>query len=157
MAVEVREARDDVDCVLVHGAYMMMHAEGGIPGRVDAQMAMEKVFRWRDGPGSVIFMAMDDDELVGILSVTEAKYWWNGDPFLEDKGFYVLPEYRGGEAGGLLLKAARDLSDGVGQDCYITIMNGLRQRGARSDWERAGFTIGYHPRGAVLVHRPEGK
>ena len=155
MAIEVRMAEDEVDAVIAYRGLKQMHGEGGIPGTFDDLKVLTNVLRMVKGPGSVVFLAMDGDELAGVLPLWEQGYWYSTDRHLIDKGFYVVPAHRGGEAGKLLLEMAKRTADDTGLPIFITIFNGRRRRGGRSDWERLGATLGYHPQGAVLAHFPE--
>lgn len=155
MPVEVRSADGEADAILVYRAFKAMHQEGGIPGPFHDLKVLTNVLRLVNGPGSVVLMAMDGDTLHGVLGLYQQTYWFNEEAFLEDKGFYVLPEHRDGAAFDALLTEAKALSDTTGLSIYITLNNGLRKRGGRSKWERRGMTLGYHPQGAVLAHSPE--
>lgn len=154
--VEVHMADDEVDAVLAFRAYKQMYDEGGIPGSFGPVKALTHVLRFMKGPGSVVLLAMDGDLVAGVLTLAESGFWFNDDGrWIEDKGLYVLPAYRDGDAFKLLLEAAKDISDDTGLIVVITINNGRRKRGGRSGWERIGATLGYTNRGATLAHFPE--
>lgn len=156
MPVEVHMAEGEVDAVLAFRAYSQMHAEGGIPCSFSPLKTLTNVLRFMKGPGSVVLLAMDGDFVAGVLTLAECTYWCSEtDKLLEDKGLYVTPDHRGGDALKLLLDAAKIISDDAGFPVFITINNGRRMRGARSEWERIGATLGYLNRGATLAHYPK--
>ena len=153
--LEVKLAEDEVDAVLTFRALKQMHDEGGLPGTFDALKVLANVLRMVRDPGGAVLMAMDGDVLCGVLPLWEQGYWFSStDRHLIDKGFYVLPDHRNGEAGKLLLDTAKQASDDCGLPVYITIFNGRRKRGGRSQWERVGATLGYTPMGAMMAHFP---
>lgn len=157
MALEVRMAADEVDAVLVFRALKAFHDGGGVPGAFDPVKVLANVLSMVRDPGRTALMAMDGDIVAGVLCLVRAgNYWWSStDSFIEDKGFYVYPQYEGQDAGKLLLDEAKALSDHMRLPVFITVFNGRRKRGGRSQWERLGATLGYQPRGAVLAHFPE--
>lgn len=156
MPVDVIIAETKVDAVRAFQTYAKMHAEGGVPGSFSPLKALTSVLRFMQGPGSVVLLAMDGEDAVGVLSLVEAGFWFSEDGrFFEDKGLYIVPGARGGDALKLLLEDAKNLSDDTGIPIFITINSGRRKRGVRSDWERVGATIGYSNRGATLAHFPE--
>lgn len=161
MPLSLRLAEDHVDAVLIFRALKAMHDEDGVPGEFIPIKVLTRLMRVINGPGddgganSAALMAMDGDELVGFLLLWEETFWFNESKFLGDKGLYVLPEHRGGDAGKLLLQGAIDASDDCGLPVFITINNGRRKRGSRSPWERVGATLGYTPRGATMAHFPK--
>jgi len=155
--LEVIMAESDVDAFLALRAYERMHTEGTVPGRLDPVKTFAHLLRWVKGPGSVVLLAMDGDNIVGALTLVESTSWFanDADTFLSDRGFYVMPEYRDGEAAKLLLDAAKTIGDDTKLPVFITINNGKRKRGGRSEWERVGATLGYLNRGATMAHYPE--
>lgn len=156
VSLEVRLAEGEADAIAAFKAYQQMHAEGCVPGAFDPLKTLTNVLRFIKGPGSVVLLAMDGDTLAGVLTLAESSYWYNQtDKWLCDKGLYVLPEHRNGEAFALLLDAAKSISDDTGLAVFIFINNGNRKRGGRSPWERVGLTLGYENRGAILAHSPE--
>lgn len=157
MAIEVVMAESDVDALLAFRAYQQMHAEGTVPGTIHPVKMLTLLLRWVKGPGSVVLLAMDGDNVAGVLTLVENGFWYalDSETYLSDRGFYVLPDYRGGEVSKLLLNAAKTVGDDAGLSVFITINNGRRKRGGRSGWERIGATLGYVNRGAVLAHIPE--
>jgi hypothetical protein len=155
--LEVRLAQDEADAMLVFHALKAFYDEGGVPGSFDPVKVLANVLSMVKDRGRCALMAMDGDTLAGVLCLVESgPYWWSTtDRFIEDKGFYVYPQYEAGDAGKLLLETARALSDHRQMPVYISIFNARRKRGARSKWERVGATLDYNPRGAVLAHFPE--
>jgi hypothetical protein len=156
MALELRMAENERDAVLVFRAYKQMHEEGLVPGALNERKLLFRVLGMVKTPGSVVLMVMDGDTLAGVISLYEQSYWYSDDRHLIDKGLYVVPEYRDGAAFDMLLDAAKSLSDDLGIPCFLFIFNAKRKRGGqRSGWERAGATLGYTNRGAILAHHPE--
>lgn len=156
ISVRLAETKDDV--VLAYQAYAAMHAEGLAPA--DATLSPLKVltnlFRFMNGPASVLLLVMDGESLAGVLALVESGYWFSETGrFIEDKGLYVAPAYRDGDAIKLLLSAAQETGDDAGCPVFITIFNGQRKRGSHSQWERVGATLGYINKGAILAHYPE--
>lgn len=157
MPLEVRLAETKEDAEAVFSLYRQMHAEGCVPpSAFHALKTMTNVMRLVSGPGSCVLMAMDGDDVAGVLSLYEEAYWWSEDRHITDKGLYVRPEWRDGGALDLLLNAAKNLSDDTGLPVYLTIFNARRRRGGRSGWERVGATLGYINHGATIAHFPEG-
>lgn len=153
--LEVHMADGEVDAVLAFRAYSQMYAEGGIPGSFSPVKTLTHVLRFMKGPGSVVLLVMDGDLVAGVLSLVEQGYWYSEDSrWIGDAGLYVLPDYRNGEAMKLLLEQAKIAGDDAGLPVFITILNGRRKRGGRSEWERLGATLGYSNRGATLAHFP---
>lgn len=158
-------AETERDVVLVFRAYKQMHDEGLVPGSFNPTKVLSNVMRLVKGQGACVFMVMDGDKLAAVLSLLEQSYWYaddsrlpagqRNDKHLIDKGLYVLPEYRDGEAIDMLLAQAKETADQLGIPCFLFIFNAKRKRGARSGWERAGATLGYTNRGAILAHYPE--
>jgi hypothetical protein len=137
-------------------AYRQMHDEGGVPGTFSPVKTLTNLFRFMKGPGSVLLLVMDGDVVAGVLVLCESGYWFSEDGrFLEDKGLYVVKDYRDGDALKLLLETAANVGDDAKLPVFITINNGRRTRGGRSAWERVGATLGYVNRGATLAHYPE--
>lgn len=155
MAVELRIAESEQDIALIFRAYKQMHDEGGVPGTFHQMKTMTNIVRLVRGPGACVLMAMDGDELAGVLSLYEEAYWWSEDSHIGDKGFYILPEYRQGDAFSVLMTAAKQASDDSGLPVFITIFNAKRRRGAHAEWERIGATLGYINQGAAIAHFPE--
>lgn len=154
--IDIRMAEDDADIVLVFRAFLMMHAEGCVPGPINQVKTLTNVARMVRGPNSAVIMAMaGDDELAGVLALVEDGYWWNDDRFLADKGLYVLPNHRDGDAFERLLGAAAQAGDDAGMAVYLTINNIKRKRGGGSKWERIGATLAYTKQGAILAHTPQ--
>jgi hypothetical protein len=155
--IEIRLAQDEVDAVLVFRALKSFYDEGGVPGTFSEVKTLANVLSMVRDPGRAALMAMDGETVAGVLClVEEGPHWWSEvDYFIQDKGFYVFPQYRQGDAGKLLLQEAKLLSNHRQMPVYVSIFNGRRKRGGRSEWERVGATLGYQPRGAVLAHFPE--
>jgi len=144
----IKLAEGDVDAIHAFRAYQTMHGEGLVPGAFDALKTLTNVLRMVRGPGSAVLLAMDGEACAGVLSLWEDGYWWNHERHLIDKGLYVYPAYRDGEAFGLLLNAAKQASDDAGLPLYITIRNLKRPRGHHS-------VRGFINLGATLAHFPE--
>lgn len=157
MPLELRIAETEQDAVLAFRAYKQMYDEGLVPGSFHGVKVLTRLLRMVQGPGSCVFMVMDDDKLAGVVSLWREPYWYgfDDDLHLADKGLYVLPEYRDGEAFQMLLDAAQNASDTLGLPCFLTVFNFKRRRGGRSKWERLGATLGWPNRGAVIAHFPE--
>lgn len=158
MTIALHMADGPVDAIHAFKAYTAMYAEGLVPGTFSAQKALTNVLRFVNGPDSVVMLAMDGAQCAGVLTLVKSGCWYSETSrVMEDKGFYVLPTYRGGDARRVLLQGAIDLSDDTGLPVFITVNNGRRKRGTRSDWERIGVTLGYENRGATLAHFPAEK
>lgn len=153
-SITFRLAEDDADAILVFRTYIEMHDEGCVPGPIDKVKTLTNCIAMVQGPKSAVLMAMDGDEIAGVLALVEDGYWWNTERCLADKGLYVRKNFRGTDAIDILLSEAIALSDQTGLPLYITINNLMRRRGGKSPWERLGITLGYHPQGAVLAHYP---
>lgn len=157
MPIEIRLGEDEVDAVMAFRALKQMHEEGTVPGGFDEVKVLSNLLRMVKGPNSAVLLAMDGEQLAGVLTLWQQDYWYSSaDRHLIDKGFYVLPEHRNSDAARQLLRAAMQVSEDTRQPVYITIFNGRRKRGGRSEWERLGATLGYNPQGAVLAHFPGG-
>lgn len=156
MAVEVRMAEGEEDAIRAFRLYKQMHDEGSVPGTFHPLKTLSHILRFINGPDSLVLLAMEGGQAVGVLSLVKAGLWWSEDGrFFEDKGLYVVPEHRDGEALKLLLDDVVNLSNDTGIPVFITINSGRRRRGGRSEWERIGATLGYVNRGATLAHFPE--
>lgn len=155
--IEVRLAESKEDVVLAYQAYAAMHGEGLAPpdATLSPLKTLTNLFRFMSDPGSVLLLAMDGASVAGVLVLAESTYWFSETGrYISDKGLYVLPQYRGGEAAKVLLSAAQEAGDDAGCPVFITIINERRKRGSRSDWERIGATLGYINKGATLAHYP---
>lgn len=155
MPIELRIGENEQDAVLTFKAYKAMHDEGLVPGSFDPVKTLRNVLRMVKEPGACVLMVMDGPELAGVLSLYEDGYWWSHDTHLTDKGLFIYPDYRDGEAFAVLMEAAARTSDDLGLPVFITVFNGRRKRGGRSKWERVGATLGYDNRGATIAHYPE--
>jgi hypothetical protein len=154
--MEVELAETDADAIAVHRILMMMDAEGCGPVPADPADAMQFIFEMMHTDGSCVLMAMDEGALVGTIGLCTAPFWLNlSRSFISDRWLYVIPSHRDGSARKFLMRAAQQIGDDAGAPVYITINNGRRKRGPRSEWERLGATIGYQPLGAVIAHFPE--
>jgi hypothetical protein len=143
------------DAILAFRAYKEMHEASDFPGTFSPVKTLTHILRFIQGPDSVVFLAFDGEDAIGVLTLTKGSFWFSEDGMcLEDKGLFVRAKHRG-EAGKLLLEAARDLSNDTGLIVFITIINGRRKRGGRSEWERIGATLGYSNLGATMAHFPE--
>lgn len=157
MPIEIHMAEGEIDAILAFRAYAQMHQEGGVPGTISPIKMLTNIFRFMNGPGSVVLLAMEGDLVAGVLTLTEETCWYSEDArVIGDKGLFVLKDHRDGDAAKQLLEAAQKVGDDAGLPVFITINSGRRKRGARSEWERIGATLGYVNRGATLAHFPKG-
>lgn len=86
----------------------------------------------------VVFNAYDGDRLVGSLGATVGEWWFSAVPCLFDRWYYVLPDFRGGEAGKLLERTLRDEAQKRKMPAYISVSNANRRKG------RIGYIIQVH-------------
>lgn len=155
--ITVRPAESELDLVMAMRAYKEMHDGGTVPGSFSARKTFSSLISFIQGPGSVVLLALDEaGELLGLITLAQQSFWFSEDGrCLIDKGLYVRPGEASDGACKALLEAAANLADDMKLDLFITVFNSKRKRGAKSQWARAGETIGYTNRGAVLAHLQE--
>ena len=99
-------------------------------------------------------MALLDGTLAGYLGIVATPYSYSRERFLVDTGFFVRPEYRGGDVARALLAEARGIADHARLVLKIVDTNVAKRRRPG----RAAITaeiIGYRPAGRVFTHHPK--
>jgi GNAT superfamily N-acetyltransferase len=93
-----------------------------------------------------MFLAEEDGGLVGLLGIEDNELRYSDHHVLVDVYFFVLPEYRGGQVGTRLMKAATLEAERRSLPLFIRITNPVRakKRG------RIGEIAGYIPVGYIV-------
>ncbi|HWW46326.1 MAG TPA: hypothetical protein VNZ94_00605 [Xanthobacteraceae bacterium] len=124
--VEVRAAVSDQDAIAIHRMLMQNGHEIAI-APVNPVKVMQEVYGLiKADAGAATLMAMDGDELVGVLGLVQVPFWYSDDHLIMDRIFYVLPANRG-TAGRRLVSAARSIADGAKQILMIAQTNPTRR------------------------------
>ena len=76
----------------------------------------------RDIDNQCMFVAVEDDAIVGMATAIISRYAAYSQPTGTVGNLYVLPKYRGGRAGTLLSDAAFEWLDTKGIDCKIVFV-----------------------------------
>src|SRR5689334_1752255 len=151
LTVRAATSADDVSAILT---FLLDHAVAEMAeAPVDAAILRDTIARtMHDGAA---MMALIDGALAGYLGIVAMPYSYSRERFLADTGFFVLPEYRGGDVARALLAEARGIADHAGLALKIVDTNVAKRRRPG----RAAITadiIGYRPAGRVFTHHPKG-
>lgn len=141
MAIAIREAdfddpvhRDGIVAVL--GSYAADPVGGGEPLAADVRARL--VAGLRSHPTTLVLMAFDDAEPVGVAICFRGFSTFQARPLLNVHDLAVIPEYRGRKIGHRLLAAAEQQARERG--CCKLTLEVLENNGrARTLYERFGF------------------
>lgn len=149
----IRAANSDEDVIAIH-AFMLAHAAAEMAeATVDAELYMETIYSTvRDGAG---LMAIVEDRLVGYLGLWESRHDYSRETFLRDRGFFVLPEYRGGPVGRMLIQEARGIAASAGLHLKIIDINPTKKRRPRGQIALSAEILGFRPQGRIITFYPQ--
>jgi GNAT superfamily N-acetyltransferase len=104
----------------------------------------------RQHPTTVVLLAYDGDDAVGIATCFRGFSTFVARPLLNIHDLTVLPAYRGRGVGRLLLEAVEEKARALGC-CKLTLEVTERNYPARRVYERAGFAPAVYGEGGGLV------
>lgn len=109
----------------------------------------------RDG---FVLLAFDGDRLVGGLGCSQWDIWYSQATMLAERFFFILPEYRDGDALKGLLEEAKAVADDLGIAISLTIANTQkRNRPPRNGLQRVASQLTYFPQGNQYLIQPAGE
>jgi GNAT superfamily N-acetyltransferase len=139
--------RNNADLEALH-ALCLMHGVEMAPVPVNETDVWHNLLQAKDSDHHWMLMAVIGDRLVGYLNLVQQQWHFNRSRhFICDWGFYVIPEFRGGEAGQQLLRVAKAIADAKRMRLRIVLTNPKRRRGRMN---REAEIIGYSPLGSTL-------
>lgn len=151
-ALTIMAPRGDNDIIAIHRFMMANAADEMAEAAVDPVAYMATIYQTaQDGAA---LMAILDDELVGYLGLWKSRYDYSQESFLHDRGFFVLPQYRGGDVGRALLAEAKGIAQHAGLNLKIIDTNPTKARRARRGLALTAEIIGYQPQGRVFTVYP---
>lgn len=135
------------------------HQEVGVPERIapmdPVKFLQSIVEAVREG---LVLMAYDGDELIGALGCLQHEIWYSQATMLCERFFYILPEYRDGEAFRAIIAEAKAVADALGIAISISIANMQKgHRPARNGLQRVAMQLTYLPQGNNYVIVPAGE
>lgn len=148
-----RAGTDEASFVDVFRLMLALHREGGF-GVLNADKTAEGVYRAL-AEGMTFVARLAAGEAVGVLIMIEFPFWYSDDTFLEDRAFYVHPDFRqrpgftGPSVGVALLHAARDEGQARNKITFITVANPDRKP-KRTSMSIAGQRLGFVPIGYTI-------
>jgi predicted N-acetyltransferase YhbS len=138
---------DDEDFADLWPLMVELHKSGGF-----AQMDVDKTVGAIHSVinEGMVFLARDEAGVaIGTLGLTELRFWYSQDSYLQDAWLYVRPKYRKQGVGVLLMRAGRDEAQRRGKVCMITVHNpDRRQKKTRMALESQ--TAGFVPFGYTI-------
>lgn len=119
MTVTVERAGSDEETfVEVYGLLLELHKQGAF-APLDNERASANTFNViAEGH---VFVARVDGKAVGTIGLVEFPFWYSTETYLQESWFYVSPEYRAGEAGKELMRAAREEGERMEKIVLVTI------------------------------------
>ena len=126
---------------------LALHKEGGY-ARLDQSKAGAAVYKTiQEG---MVFVARDGSgEAIGTLGLTELRFWYSPETFLQDAWLYVRKAYRKKGVGVALMRAAREEAQARGKICFVTVNNPDR-RPKKTPMSLESQTAGFVPLGYTI-------
>jgi GNAT superfamily N-acetyltransferase len=150
--VRIAQSHDDV--VAIHRFMIENAAAEMAEAEVDTLIYMRTIHDTvTQGAGLV---AIIGGEIVGYLGLWRSQYDYSKASFLHDRGFYVLPRYRGGIVGAALLRDAKAIADEADLSLKIIDTNPKKRR-ANARIARTAEIIGYAPAGRIITYHCPNK
>lgn len=116
----VRAGADEASFNEVFGLLLDLHKAGGY-ATLDVETAALNAYAvLKEG---MTFVAKLDGKAIGTLALTELKFWYAKQTFLQDAWLYVAPEYRKGVVGIQLMRAAKDEAQARNKIAFVTLNN----------------------------------
>ena len=142
-----RAGADEASFAEVFDLTLALHKQGGF-ARMDYEKTAAAVYSTlKDG---IVFVARNERrEAIGTLGLSEQRFWYSQDTFLQDAWVYVRPAYRKGGVGVALMRAARDEAQRRGKICFITVHNPDR-RSKKTAMSLESQTAGFVPLGYTI-------
>jgi GNAT superfamily N-acetyltransferase len=147
-SVLIRAAESEDDAVAIHRLMLANAVTEMAEAAVDPVLYMETI--WDTVRHGAALMAIVDGRLVGYLGLWKSRYDYSPESFLHDRGFYVLPDHRGGAAGAALLREAKAIAQEAGMTLKIIDTNPGKPRRAQRMSVTAQI-IGFRPAGRVFT------
>jgi hypothetical protein len=135
------------------------HKEVGVPETLapfDPVKCLQSIYETvKEG---MVLMAYDGDTLIGALGCLQFEVWYSSATMLAERFFYILPEYRDGEALKGILSEAKSVADDLNVCISISIANMHKaNRPAKNGLQRIATQLTYLPRGSNFLIAPAGK
>jgi len=148
-----RATADERDFDDVCDLMLELHREGGYAVLNGQKMANSIFGALEEG---MTFLARSEaGEPIGVIAMIEFAFWYSDETFLEDRAFYVRPQYRvrpgfqGKSVGVELLRAVRDEGQARNKITFVTVANPDRKP-KRTAMSMAGQRLGFVPIGYTL-------
>lgn len=148
-----RAGADEATFVDVFRLMIALHADGGY-APLDTDKTAKAVYHALN-EGMTFLARAPGGEAVGIIALLEFSFWYSDVTFLDDRAFYVRPDYRvrpgfeGPSVGVALLRAARDEGQARNKLTFVTVTNPDRKAKA-GHVAVAGHRLGFVPLGYTL-------
>lgn len=144
VAIE-RAGSDEKSFMEVFDLLVALHKEGGY-APLNVRKAVAQTYSVLT-EGMTFLARNAEREPIGVLTMTEADFWYSDGTFLFGRSFFVRPEYRRGRVGVGLLRAARDEGEARNKIVFVGIDNPDRKpknTKAALVMQEAGFVpLGY--------------
>jgi len=146
ITIERAQANEETFCD-VFELLLELHKVGGY-APLDEEKAIARTYEVLEH--ETVFIARNKDgKAVGTLGLHEVKFWYSDTSYLQDAWFFVLPRYRRGKAGVLLLRAAREEAEQRNLLALLTVNNPDR-RPKKTKSTVLAQVAGYVPLGYTL-------
>jgi GNAT superfamily N-acetyltransferase len=149
MRIEQAE-NDEKTFIDVFELLIELHKEGGY-AVLDTGDTSRTTYRILS-EGTALVARDKDGKAIGTLGLTELKFWYAKDTYLQDVWFFVLPEHRGGNVGVELMRAARKIADEKNKILMVTVTNPDR-RPKNTKMTIQSQNAGYIPVGYTIQAR----
>jgi len=149
MKIEVA-ANDEKTFCDVFELLIKLHAEGGY-AVLDSDEATRNAYLVLS-EGMTLVARSDDGKAIGTLALTELKFWYSKETYLQDGWFFVLPRYRRGKVGIELMRQARQIADQRNKILLVTVTN-PDKRPKKTKMTIQSQNAGYIPVGYTIQAR----
>lgn len=116
----VRAGADEASFNEVFALLLDLHRAGGY-AELDVDTAALNAYNvLKEG---MTFVARLDGKAIGTLALTELRFWYSKQTFLQDAWLYVMPEHRKGVVGIQLMRAAKNEAQARNKIAFVTLNN----------------------------------
>jgi GNAT superfamily N-acetyltransferase len=132
----------DTDAVVA--MWTAMHAESPVyrDKALDVGKMRRMVWALVIGSGGALFVAEEDGKLVGVAAMMAGERWFGPERYATDLMVYVKPEYRGGRAFILLVRALESWAMDFGiEELTLGVSAGISDEVAVRAYQRLGYTL----------------
>lgn len=106
---------------------------------LDARKAYDRI--WRVLHEGAIWVAVQNDTIIGSVAVEPTELWWNRTRYLQDGWFYVSPAHRNGTAFFHLLKTVEDYAEKEGLPLVIGVVHSRSVKPLEKSFGRRGYEM----------------